>query len=268
MILLAINETNVFAIIKNFVLDEKFRKNFSLAESNVYIDLNLFQVIHRVLSAYTWNFDYSIIWGTNFFQLLIPCLAAIAGLLFYNDLNSIYKFSIYRTKNYKSFIIKEIFNKSIKLATSVFFAYLVFYIITFIVTGGSLNPTITRELLLDILGKDFYYSYTYLYYLLDGIVRFLIIPFIYSFFSCSISLIVKNQKQVLFAPNFYYFGLTLFAVFLGYLVGNSSIYFSPTTIMISGQYYNVNTLLLSLINLLPLLISFIILKRKFNNVEI
>lgn len=268
MLVFAINETNIFIILKNYLLDTDFRDNYWIVEGGKYVGFNPLKVIINVLGEYNWKFDYIIIWGTNFFQTLIPIFASIAGFLFYRDFHSIYKNIIYRIKNYRSFIVKEISVKSLKISLSIFSAYISFFLIILIITKGELNNTITRELFLDILGKEFYSDHTYLYYLLDGFVRFFLIPFIYSFFSCSISMFLKTKKQVLFAPILYYFGLSVVAVFTGYLIGHLSIYINPITIMISGSYNDINTYYLTFINILPILISVIVLKRNFKNVEV
>lgn len=80
----ALSNTNIFEIVINFLTDEQFRENFSLAESSARQEINIFQVIHQVLTNYPWQFDVSIILGANLFQLYIPLIASVAGAVFYH----------------------------------------------------------------------------------------------------------------------------------------------------------------------------------------
>ena len=262
-------ETNIFFIVKNFIFNSEYRENFTLAESNIKTNINIFQVIHQVISNYDWKFDYSIIFGTNFFQLILPCIVSISGLVFYNKYHNIYNFSIHRNQNYKKYIKKEIRNESIKTSLSVFSAFLFFYILIIVITKGELSTYgMGRSLFLDVFGTSFYYANPYFYYLLDGLVRFFLIPFIYTYFSCSVSIIAKSKKQVFFISNIYYYGLSVIGFGLYYIFGEIAIYINPSVIMASGSYSNVNTILLLFVSLIPLLIGNIILRGKTHAKEI
>ena len=100
MILAMLNETNIFYIVKKFIFSPEYRENFTLAESDVKTNISLFVVIKQVMTNYRWQFDYLLIFGTNFFQILLPCIVSISGILFYKKFHSIYQYTIYRiTKN-------------------------------------------------------------------------------------------------------------------------------------------------------------------------
>ena len=68
MILAMLNETNIFYIVKKFIFSPEYRENFTLAESDVKTNISLFVVIKQVMTNYRWQFDYLLIFGTNFFQ--------------------------------------------------------------------------------------------------------------------------------------------------------------------------------------------------------
>ena len=128
MILSALNETNIFNIVGNFIFNSDYRENFTLAESTIKTDINLFQVIKQVLSNYSWKFDYILIFGTNFFQILLPFIVSIIGVSFYNEYNTIYNFSIHKQKSYSKFIKNNIIKKSLKMSATMFLAFLMFYV--------------------------------------------------------------------------------------------------------------------------------------------
>ena len=268
MILAMLNETNIFYIVKNFIFSPEYRENFTLAESDVKTNISLFVVIKQVMTNYRWQFDYLLIFGTNFFQILLPCIVSISGILFYKKFHSIYQYTIYRNANYKKYLLQEIMKESLKMASAFFMSFIIYYIMRLIISKGAMSPYMERSLFLDILGNQFYYNYKYLYYILDGLTRFFLIPFIYSFFSCSLAIVLPTQKQVLFASNIYYYGLSMMGFALQYLFGDYAIYINPSVIMASGSYNHVNTILLFVIHLIPIVISLFIIKRKSRYVEI
>ena len=268
MILAMLNETNIFYIVKNFIFSPEYRENFTLAESDVKTNISLFVVIKQVMTNYRWQFDYLLIFGTNFFQILLPCIVSISGILFYKKFHSIYQYTIYRNANYKKYLLQEIMKESLKMASAFFMSFIIYYIMLLIISKGAMSPYMERSLFLDILGNQFYYNYKYLYYILDGLTRFFLIPFIYSFFSCSLAIVLPTQKQVLFASNIFYYGLSMMGFALQYLFGDYAIYINPSVIMASGSYNHVNTILLFVIHLIPIVISLFIIKRKSRYVEI
>ena len=267
MILYTLNQTNVFSICKNFIFNSNFRENFSLAESEIKIQYNLVDVFVYVISDYMWRFDYMIIFGTNLFQLILPFFTATAGLYFYKKYNTLYKMSLTRVINFKSFIKKEILNDSLKMAITMFTSYMCLFLILYIICGGKFMDYMGRELYLDILGHGFYDKHVYLYYIMDGFARFFFMPFVYTYFACTVATIFSSKKSVFFISNIYYYGLAVIAFGLYNIIGQKAIYLNPTVIMASGSYTHVNTLLLFLINVIPILASYIYL-TYYNKREI
>lgn len=255
MLISALYETNIFYIIKEYISNPEYKLNYiNNSDEPIDFEVNLLNIIKFTLSQYQWNYDYLVIWGTNVFQLLIPIFASISALLFYNKNQTINKFIINKNKSYKKFLLKESSLVSLKMSISIFGAFIIFYIFSIIVSNGTSNPGISREFLIDLLGIDFYYKYTKLYYLIDGLFRLFLIPFIYSFFACSISLYLKNAKQVFLAPIVYYFGFTL----ISYALTNITylgIYLSPLLAMVTGAYTYINSFLVMIMPLLAIIIS-------------
>ncbi len=255
MLISSLYETNIFYMIKEYIFNPEYKANYaSNSEVPINFDINLFNIIKFELSQYHWTYDYLVIWGTNLFQLLIPIIAAISALLFYTKNQTINKFAVNKNKNYKKFLLKEATIISFKIAFSIFMAFIVFYISSIILSNGATNSNISRNFLLDILGTDFYYNNTKLYYFIDGFFRLFMIPFIYSIFACSISMYLKNVKQVFLAPIVYYFGLTLISYALTNIT-NLGIYLSPLLAMVTGAYANINSLCVMIMPLLSIIIS-------------
>lgn len=268
MFLMTLYQTHVFYIVKQFIFNSEYRDNF-VANSDIPInfDLNLFNIIKFVLGNFQWTYDYMLIWGTNIFQLLIPIFASICALIFYNQNQTINNFIINKKKTYKSFLFKESFILSLKMATSIFLAFIIFYIFCIVFSKGVSSPNIFREFLLDIIGNDFYYKHTKMYYLLDGMIRMFLVPLIYSMFACSISLFLKSYKHVFLFPIVYYFGLTLFSFAISYIV-DFGIYISPLIVMVHGDYANINSLYIMIMPLFAVLVSISLIFWRSKYVEI
>lgn len=268
MLISCLYETNIFYVIKEYLFNSEY-KNSYISNSDVPIDfeLNLTNIIKFHLSNYKWTYDYMLIWGINIFQLLLPFLATISALIFYNKNKSINAMAINKQKSYKKFIFKESLNISLHIAISVFCAFIVFFIIALIVSKGATDNNITRSFLTDIIGMDNYHKYTGIYYFVDGFIKLFLIPLLYSIIACVISLFVKNAKQVLIVPIISYFLLYLISFGLTPF-WNFAFYLNPLLIMVTGDYSNINSFLVLLIPLSTIFLSYLGITWKGNKIEI
>lgn len=246
----ALEETNIFFIVKKFLSDPSYKKSY--IENSAGTNINgILDVIRDVLTRYPWTFDSEIVWGTNMFQLLLPFFASVASVKFYQEYTTIFQLEMYREKKTtQKFLFRKVFKTASHLALAIFLAYLVFYFLTLWVTKGVLMDGFDRELFNEVY-PEFYENSPYIYYIVEGLVRFLLMPFIYAFFACAIALFAQNQKLVLLVPNIYYFGLSTIAFGLYYVSEKISLYINPTTIMVVGSYENLSSILLIIISCLP-----------------
>lgn len=258
---------DLYWMIGTFFTNEQYRSQAGYGNS-VFWPLGIFPMIWDWLTNSYIIFESTIIFGTNLAQIFVPVLASVAGIYFYRRFHSVFDMVFYRVKKYDDFLIKEIAVYAGKMALAFFVAYLLFYAFVYNISNGSLMDNAGRELLLDILGDSFYNNHTYLYYILDGIIRFLFMPFVYAFLSCTLAVACKSEKQVFLLSNIYYYGMTIvgFATYMSW--GELSLYINPSVIMASGSYYDINTWLLLLNNSVPVLISFVLLYVRRKAVDI
>lgn len=265
----ALKATGLFEIISMYIFDPEYRENFTLAESTIKESISLWEVIKHVLSTYPWQFDVSIIFGTEIFQLVIPLLATVSGVTFYINRESILQMKYYRiNESYRTNLCKYIIKESLFMSISIFTAYMVFYLLIYFLSNNHFNMTVTRDFLKDILGTRFYANNPYLYYFIEGLVKFLFIPFIYSFFSCSTVLVLNNRKKIILAPNLYYFGLSVIGFGLTYIIGAYSLYINPSSIMVVGSLNEINSVLIIFTSMVPFFIACILIYWGTKNVEI
>lgn len=265
----ALENSSFFSIIFNYLSDSEFRENYTLAESNVKQNVSIFYVIKDIFTDNTWYFDTSIIFGTTLFQLILPLYATIAGINFYQKNKSIYKLQYHRINSpYKKQIWQNIINESTTLALSIFIAYLIFYLIIFIIGNGNFTTGVTRDFLKDILGAQFYNNYPYFYYLCEGFMTFFIMPLVYSIFSCAMAIVFSNRKKIILATNMYYFGFSAIGFALFYIIDEYAFYLNPSSIMVVGSLNDINSILITLISIFPVFISYFLIQRSLKYVEI
>lgn len=260
---------NVIRLVFRYLTNESVRFNYcSLSDiADCHVE-NVFDLIGHLFKNGLWQFDVQIIFGTRIFQIIIPFFSIVEGIRIYRQSQNIFKFQLYRNKNYKNFMILNILKNSFMNAFAIFCAYLVFYVLMLALTKGSLNTSVIQYFLTEILGEDFYLMHPYLYYLYDGFARFFVIPFIYAFFAQSMALSARSEKQVFVAPLLYFFGLSVIGASIYMINDMIGVYFSPLAIMTSDAYSGVNSYLLIFSNLVPVFIGFMIIQRKSNHVEI
>ncbi len=105
-----------------FQIDNDFQF-FRLAIMGELVGKRLLDYINFFL-----HFDSFMIWGFSFFQILLPFLISISGIILYQRFHTIFKFEAVKYKNKKEFIARKIMLYSSITAFSFFVGYLIFYI--------------------------------------------------------------------------------------------------------------------------------------------
>lgn len=218
-------------------------------------DANAFDIFLVVIKHSSRTFDYDIVWSTRIFQIIIPLFSIICGIDFYKKYHTIYKFSSHKNKSYPKLLVKKIMGNACLLSACLYTAYFVFLIAMFIVSNGHVSGQLVRELFLDWFGEKFYLGNEVIYFLVEGFLRFFIIPFVYSCFAQSCVLVFKHLKHVIAVPLLYYYGLTAVGFALLNYYPNFALYINPVIIMASGDHTGINTCFIILSNLMPLYIS-------------
>lgn len=271
MIYGALSDINLTEIIKRALFEPGYIEYYFTntdapvppGTAHTFINLIINSIKHAPLA-----FDSLIVFGTRLFQLILPLFAVISGIEFHKYFNNIYKFKINVEQNYRKFIFKKITINAAKIAFSMFMAYGLYLLIIYFISDFSFNSKATRDFLLDIIGTEFYVEHMVLYYFFEGMIRFLFMPFIYSCLTQVSVLYFQNIKQVIATPIVYYYLLATIGYGLNMLDHPISIYINPSVIMASGTYANINSILLILFNLLPLIFSIILIYWRTRNVEI
>lgn len=262
---------NFFYIMRKVIFDRSARLNFfQQLEIERYhsIEPTLLNIAKYILNTYSnGSFDANIILSTVWFQMIIPLFSIPTCITFYLKYQTLYHSTFYKHKNYRSFLIKEIFKHAFKLSFSIFSAYLLFMIVAKEMAHPTMLASESRTLFNDLLGSGFYQNHTILYFILEGGMRFFMMPFIYTCLGETVALLNVSLKYVIGAPLLYYYGLATVGYALAFLAPTISPYINPTAFMANGDY-ELNTLLLLTINFIPLYLSLGIVWYRSQHVEI
>lgn len=184
--------------------------------------------------------------GYSVMQLLAPILAAIVVIPFLN-LKKVMVFFYPRIQSYQKWLIKNIL-----LYLSV--ACLVMYVgyLIFMSVGALMLPAddVDRDLFSDIFGVGFAHYHPYLYYVLEGFLRYVVFMFVYGLFSISLSFLTDKNYLCVLIPAAYFIVLSVcVSVIQGIFITNQLSFLAPTYTLVPNDGFYVNTFVV----LLPLI---------------
>lgn len=175
--------------------------------------------------------------GFSIMQLLLPVFSGMIVLPFF-QIKKIFSFAYTRTKSYKTMIVKIILKNLLIGCTYLFVAYLVFLCI-----GASFLPIredvgAPRELFTEILGKNFFYEHMFLFYVIDGFLKFFVFPLVYGLFAIAVSFLTNKEYVALLLPIAYFLVLDILISVLNAMVPIDIFFLSPAyTIMSNTRVY-------------------------------
>lgn len=247
-----LQDNSSFQLIYKYFTDSSMRSRYTFS---------------KILGVDGWELNYIMGRLTILYQLFLPALVSIAGILFYKNSHTVHKLQIYRDKKYRSFLLKQILKNSFTIAIATYLSYFVFSIFIYFCSNGAVNPSGIYAFLADIVGDKFQLEHMFIYMSMQGLFKVFLIPFAYAMFSCSMALLMKSEKQVFFTSNFYYYGLSIIGFSLSEVFAYSE-YINPSTALAFGDMQTMHTIIFILINMIPLYIAIFIIFWKSRYVEI
>lgn len=166
MLLSILNDSGLFIVIFRYFFEDGYHQ-LLVEESlitGIAVPNNVFELISQFFKYSRFEFDPMIIFGTQWFQVVIPLFATIPALLFYEEFYSIKLFEFHKFKKYQSTVLKEMMQKSLLLGFSIFNAFLLYFLFVLFISKGRFNESVTRSLFEDLLGKGFYQKHVYSYH--------------------------------------------------------------------------------------------------------
>ena len=192
--------------------------------ANIEIGTQLFSYFINVASGF-WepgdyyhfvygNFDNYMIFGSGLATIFCPILSIFSGYLFYKKESTVNKFVYYRTSSRIATYLKNAAAISLKVVAGIYAAFLVYYLFGVIICDINtleelINPW--RLMFTDILGLEFYVEHRYLFYFIEGTIKFFVMPLGFSMLFCSSLLICKKISITIIFVLFLLFGLFEFS---------------------------------------------------------
>ena len=242
MLLGYLQNKGIFSTITQCLTVPGYKENYFLNIESVLgladVKPTYFNIIYHVLTFNPIQFDSTIIFSTVWFQIFIVLYGYIAGLILYRYWTTISSMELYRIKSKKKYLFSKSLSISNKTSLSVFLAYLVFLTFVYLICDkDGVTGAPGRSLFSDIIGNHLYQEYTYFYFILEGAVRFYLVPFVYSMFSCLAVLWNQTVKGIIGYPLGYFYGFALVGACLYMIAPESNMiqmlanYVNPTMIM-------------------------------------
>lgn len=152
------------------------------------------------------NYDSYMSVSFGYGSTILPIIVSSFVISFVHEIKELLaKATLYKTLNYRTIIIL-LFKHASLGALSLYIAY-IFYCILGLVFGQDEN---TSRVAFDfLLGVNFAQSNIFLYFIIEGFIKYFLFTFIYCLFSCSIALVAKKLVFTVIIPIVYYFGFSI-----------------------------------------------------------
>ena len=236
-VLWVLYKADLLYVAVNYLFKKEYREAFLYEIHGLTSDSGFIQIMYQLIKEHRWEFDYILSQAAAPLSIVIPMLASISGILLFLLKEELFQMSMYRSEGMKSFLTREGVKLSFVVAIGIYFGCLMQYGAAYIFAKGQMFGNTGSQFLLDIVSLDFYFQHPYLYWMISWFVRFFIAPFCYSLLSCSCGFLLSSLKNVIWASNLYYYGLSLAGIALMQF-HSIGVYISPYMFLTDGTAFH------------------------------
>lgn len=188
-------------------------------------------------------FDYQgyIREGFSLLQVLLPVIVSLSIFHFRDEMDGFFPHLYSRSLNYKKTIWLSIIAHLVNAALAIFSGFLVYMLIGVFLTNTTIDSGNAHDLFSDIFGPNFYLNNQYLFYMTEGIVRYVFFTITYGLFAIAVSLNTEEKYLMVLIPVAYYTVFSIFVSMLSRLVPFSIYAFAPNFPLIASSYVNPST---------------------------
>lgn len=201
--------------------------------------------------------------GYSLLQLIAPVFPVLAVMPFF-ETKKLFSYAIIKNKSYKKFIIQNIFSHLLIASMTLYLAYLIFLSIGIALLPIKPDEGVGRELFSEIFGKSFYKNHMIIYFVIEGLLKYVIFTFVYGLFSIALSFITKKNYLCVLIPIAYYNVLAILVAVLETTFKINLLFLSPTYTLLSNSREYTNGFLIIAPLLIPLIFSTFILHKEIN----
>lgn len=208
----------------------------------------------------SWGFSSCMINGFTIMQLVLPLLAILFSFGFIRLCDGFYSNAKPKTKRFSTHICKDILLISLSAAIALYLGFLLFFLF-----GTATHPIVidennSRSFLNDVFGEGFSWKNPLGYFLIEGIYKYGIFPFVYCIFACTVYLFFSKKYMSIIVPTGYYVALsvisgTLAEPFYGTFAGEILKALRPSNMLMMGAESGNIPVWYPLISLIPPIIA-------------
>ncbi len=155
------------------------------------------------------GFSYCMIEGFAIMQLVLPLIAILFSFGFTRLCKGYYSNAKPRVKRLSVFVCKDILRFSLSAAVALYMGFLLFCLFGAVTHPIKIDENYSRSFLNDVFGEGFAWKNPLLYYLIEGIYKYAIFPFVYCFFACTLYLYFRKSYMSIIVPTGYYVALSV-----------------------------------------------------------
>lgn len=149
--------------------------------------------------------------GFAIMQLVLPLISVLLSCSFIRLCTGYYENAKSRIKQYAFFLARDITVISLFASLATFLGFLIFYFFGMFTHPIVLSENYCRSFLNDVFGNGFSWQNPLVYYLIEGIFKFVFFPFFYCFFACTAYLFFSKTYMSFIVPIGYYVVLSVIA---------------------------------------------------------
>lgn len=208
----------------------------------------------------SFGFSNYMIEGFAIMQLILPLLSIWFSFSFKRLLDGYYCNAKSRIKHFNRFVFKDILIISITASVALYLGFVLFYIFGALSHPIAIKENYSRSFLNDVFGAGFAWKKPLVYFLIEGIYKYAIFPFVYCLFSCAAKLYFEKDYMSIIVPAGYYIILSILAgvliqPFYGTAIGEFVKSLRPSNMLMMGAESIDMPFWYPLISLLPPLIA-------------
>lgn len=155
------------------------------------------------------GFSSCMINGFAIMQLVLPLLSIWFSFGFMRLCGGYYANAKPRIEKFSAFILKDILLISLSAAIALYLGFLLFYLFGAVSHPIVADENYSRSFLNDVFCEGFSWQNPLLYFLLEGIFKYSVFPFVYCFFGCSAYLFFRKNYMSIIVPMSYYVALSV-----------------------------------------------------------
>ena len=147
--------------------------------------------------------------GSAIMQLALPLLAIVFSFGFARLCGGYYGSAKPRVRRFSSLIRRDVLLISLTAAAGLYTGFLLFCLFGVISHPIVINENYSRSFLNDIFGAGFSWKDPLGYYLIEGVYKYAILPFVYCAFACAAYWLFRKKYVCVVVPAGYYVALSV-----------------------------------------------------------